>query len=355
MGAYLSAPVRDKEEFRGSDGKLEFGGSAMQGWRRTMEDAHLAKTSLAGDKDAAIFGVFDGHGGAEVARFCQKYMADEVTKLEPFQRGDMGGSLVQAFHRIDEMLAEKAFAEELKGMREEGEGSEEGGGGEASEPNALDLLRKWFEARRNDNNENGDGPGAEMDPANDVQAGCTAVVVLVKGNDLYVANAGDSRAVLCRGGQAIAMSHDHKPSQDREKSRIYNAGGFVSEIGGVARVNANLNLSRAIGDLRYKTNKDLPPKDQIITAEPDIQHQSLRPGQDEFVVMACDGVWDVLNNQQVVDFVRERLGKPKPSGGVYSPDEVSSLLLDRCLAQDPKETRGVGCDNMTCVIVKFKW
>ena len=86
-------------------------------------------------------------------------------------------------------------------------------------------------------------------PDHRVQAGCTSVVALLVNNELLVANAGDSRAVLCRGGTAIALSEDHKPLQDRELDRIRRAGGFVTEQG---RVNGNLNLSRSIGDLKYK-------------------------------------------------------------------------------------------------------
>ena len=71
---------------------------------------------------------------------------------------------------------------------------------------------------------------------------------------MYVANAGDSRAVMCVNGKAIALTIDHKPTSESERKRIEAAGGFVSEIGGICRVNGNLNLSRAIGDLRYKTN-----------------------------------------------------------------------------------------------------
>ena len=68
-----------------------------------------------------------------------------------------------------------------------------------------------------------------------MQAGCTAVVAVVKGNELWVANAGDSRAVLCRGGQALALSEDHKPQSETERNRITAAGGFVSDVGGVSR------------------------------------------------------------------------------------------------------------------------
>lgn len=80
-------------------------------------------------------------------------------------------------------------------------------------------------------------------------SGCTAVVALLNGRDLYVANAGDSRCVVCRNGKAIDMSLDHKPEDEEESARIINAGGRVTLDG---RVNGGLNLSRAIGDHAYK-------------------------------------------------------------------------------------------------------
>lgn len=74
--------------------------------------------------------------------------------------------------------------------------------------------------------------------------------------------------MLCRaGGRAEALSFDHKPQQNRELSRIKNAGGFVNQFG---RVNGNLNLSRSIGDLKYKQVPGIHPAGQMITAEPDI-------------------------------------------------------------------------------------
>lgn len=87
----------------------------------------------------------------------------------------------------------------------------------------------------------------------------------------FVWDPGDSRAVLSRAGKAVGLSEDHKPASDIERNRIVNAGGFLSEIGGVCRVNGNLNLSRAIGDLKYKLNLHLTPTEQIITAQPDIE------------------------------------------------------------------------------------
>lgn len=122
------------------------------------------------------------------------------------------------------------------------------------EDKSFDFLRSFMVAQQNALRAQEDG---ESGPRHEVQAGCTAVVALLHGNKLFIANAGDSRAVLCRDGKAFPLSEDHKPSQARERERIVAAGGFLSEIGGMCRVNGNLNLSRAIGDLKYKNNADV--------------------------------------------------------------------------------------------------
>ena len=95
-------------------------------------------------------------------------------------------------------------------------------------------------------------------------AGCTANVALIVGKTLYVANAGDSRAVLCRDGKPLDMSKDHKPDDDGEKKRIERAGGFVSDgrVNGIIINNlGNLSLSRALGDLEYKKDPKFRPEE----------------------------------------------------------------------------------------------
>lgn len=105
-------------------------------------------------------------------------------------------------------------------------------------------------------------------PDHPIHAGATAIVAVIVGRTLTVANAGDSRGVLCqKGGTTHALSFDHKPQDERENNRIQKAGGFVNQFG---RVNGNLNLSRSIGDLKYKQGPSIHPSEQIITAEPDI-------------------------------------------------------------------------------------
>ena len=128
----------------------------------------------------------------------------------------------------------------------------------------------------------------------------------MKGNELYVANAGDSRCVLCRDGKAIELSFDHKPEDQPEMERIVKAGGKVTADG---RVNGGLNLSRALGDHSYKRNKDLPPEEQMISALPDIKTITLDLEKDEFMVLACDGIWNFMSSQNVINFIRSRLDR----------------------------------------------
>ncbi|EDW05138.1 GH23728 [Drosophila grimshawi] len=175
-------------------------------------------------------------------------------------------------------------------------------------------------------------------------SGCTAVVCLLHGRDLYVANAGDSRCVISRNGKAIEMSLDHKPEDDEESTRIVKAGGRVTLDG---RVNGGLNLSRALGDHAYKTNLELPAEAQMISALPDIKKLIITP-DDEFMVLACDGIWNYMSSEEVVAFVRVRLTDEGKKLSV-----ICEELFDNCLAPNTMGD-GTGCDNMTAVIVKFE-
>ncbi len=113
---------------------------------------------------------------------------------------------------------------------------------------------------------------------------------------------------MSRSGKAVEMSFDHKPEDEPERDRIYKAGGRVTPDG---RVNGGLNLSRAIGDHAYKVNKKLPLTEQMISPVPDVRTLSINPDTDNFIVLACDGIWNSLSSQEVVDFINERLDKNK--------------------------------------------
>ena len=97
--------------------------------------------------------------------------------------------------------------------------------------------------------------------------GCTANVVLITKKKIIVANAGDSRSVLCRSGEAVQLSFDHKPENPTEAQRIANAGGKI--ING--RVDGGLNLSRSFGDFAYKKNTNRAYDEQLIICKPDVR------------------------------------------------------------------------------------
>lgn len=157
-------------------------------------------------------------------------------------------------------------------------------------------------------------------------SGSTAVVALLLGREaLVVANAGDSRCVLSRGGKALDLSQDHKPDNPLELARIRAAGGSVAE----GRVEGNLNLSRAIGDLTYK-DAALAQARQMITAQPEVCTLALEAA-DDFVVLACDGIWNVLSSQEVVDHV---------SAGIAQGRALSALCEELCDRVSPR--RGLG-------------
>lgn len=116
--------------------------------------------------------------------------------------------------------------------------------------------------------------------------GCTANVVLITPTQYIVANAGDSRSSLCRGGKAIDLSFDHKPQSSVEQERIKNAGGVIY----MGRVNGGLNLTRSFGDFDYKQKKELGYHQQMITCKPDIKTLD-RHSSDQFIIIGCDGIW----------------------------------------------------------------
>lgn len=125
MGTYLSTPVKEKHTETGSDSSLIWAAVDMQGWRKSMEDAFVADTCVPVPEstiestvsEAKVFGVFDGHGGGEVAMFCKKYIVDAITSTKEWQEGNVAGSLVEAFHKLDRMIDDQDNRAEIMGMR----------------------------------------------------------------------------------------------------------------------------------------------------------------------------------------------------------------------------------------------
>lgn len=161
---------------------------------------------------------------------------------------------------------------------------------------------------------------------------------------VVIANSGDSRSVLCRAGKAIELSFDHKPENEIERNRIEKAGSVITQ----GRVDGNLNLSRALGDLRYKKKEGIAPEEQPITANPDLKVVELDHKNDEFIIMGCDGIWEKWSNQEMVDWIRPRLTEGQ------SEAKIVEDLLHTLLSPNYTETEGIGCDNMSAILIRFK-
>ncbi|KAK7756037.1 Protein phosphatase 2C 2 [Diatrype stigma] len=282
---------------KGEDDRLLYGVSAMQGWRISMEDAHCTVLDLLtpeSDDDKKIhpsrlsfFGVFDGHGGHKVAEFAGGRIYDILKKQDTFKAGNYDQSLKDTFLATDRAILS---------------------GKDPSQSYTKSIQRKHADSAYDSRPE---------------------------------ANAGDSRSVLGVKGRAKPLSFDHKPQNEGEKARITAAGGFVD----FGRVNGNLALSRAIGDFEFKKSADLAPEQQIVTAFPDVVSHDLTD-DDEFLVIACDGIWDCQSSQAVVEFVRRGIAAKQDL------DKICENMMDNCLASN-SETGGVGCDNMTMIVVGF--
>ncbi|XP_007644144.2 probable protein phosphatase 1N isoform X1, partial [Cricetulus griseus] len=165
--------------------------------------------------------------------------------------------------------------------------------------------------------------------------GSTAVALLVSPSFLYLAHCGDSRALLSRSGSVAFCTEDHRPHRPRERERIHDAGGTVRR----RRVEGSLAVSRALGDFAYKQAPGRPPELQLVSAEPEVAALA-RQAEDEFVLLASDGVWDALSGADLAGLVASRLRL-----GV-APEQLCAQLLDTCLCKG-------SLDNMTCMVVCF--
>ncbi|CAK63421.1 unnamed protein product (macronuclear) [Paramecium tetraurelia] len=297
MGPYLTTPNTQKETYQGENEKFIFAATHMQGWRNNMEDAHISQLDI--EPGVSLFAVFDGHGGKEVAIYAEKHFQEELLKNPNYKQKNYKQALIETFLKIDELLFQPQGQEELIKIK---------------------------------------GSGDEL------QAGATANVALIVNKTIYLANAGDSRAMLCRDNNPLDLSKDHKPDDEKEKQRIETAGGFVQN----GRTNGSLSLSRAIGDLEYKKDQKFRQDEQVIIAVPEVRVEEIQ-ANDKFLLMGCDGVFEIWSHKQIIDYVNSQMRQ------VVTKEDIriaAEGLLDSVIAKDT--SNGTGCDNMTCIIVYFK-
>lgn len=264
----------------------------MQGWRREHEDTHSIELQL-GSTGQAFFGVFDGHNGRAVAELVATLLHLRLAHNPSYINKLYNTALQDTFIDVDEEMRSVLSDE-------------------------------------------------------DKESGCAANCALITDdNRIFVANAGDCRSVLSVMGRAKELSEDHKPDLPRERKRIEAAGGKITrcELGDY-RVDRCLNLSRAFGDFDKKNHPTLPPQLQKITCDPDVSEHAITV-EDEFLVIACDGIWESISSQDVVNVIRLWISEGKELS------DICASLCDFCLnpCSSCQNHSGKGLDNMTVIIV----
>ncbi|OWZ36419.1 protein phosphatase [Cryptococcus neoformans AD2-60a] len=361
--------------------------------RRTMEDAHSFVYDFAGVKGQGYFAVFDGHAGKHAAEWCgqnfHEYLLDgllaepdtpipdlmnktfhlvdkRLSHLAHAGGTSSGCTAVTAFLRVEEIddngNSRKGFTNpglQARGLLE-GKGEDElesqtslqpssrrssmGGGtggqmGGASTPGAngrtgslarrlsSKKIRDFVKGLTGGVEKNFDEAITEDEGVINAADGTRVEAIEPKSEKgvrrvLYTANVGDARAVLCRGGKAVRLTYDHKGSDAQEAKRITDAGGFVMNN----RVNGVLAVTRSLGDASMK---------EFVVGAPYTTETTLDE-QDEFLIVACDGLWDVCSDQEAVEIVQL----------VTDPQEASKRLLDHAMSN-------FSTDNLSVMVVRF--
>lgn len=255
-----------------------------------MEDSHCAKIGLNENelKDWSFFAVFDGHAGEAVSKYCAENLLNSILESDDFKKC------------IASLASNNEFNDEQIELAKNG-----------IKVGFLKLDKEMKEL-------------PELVKKKD-KSGSTAICCLVSPKHFFFINCGDSRAVLSRDNKVMFSTNDHKPFNVEEKERIQNAGGSVM----LQRVNGSLAVSRALGDYEYKQNEDKTDCEQLVSPEPEINVIERDNSKDEFIILACDGIFDVISNEDLCTYVRYLFETRSPTSDSLLP--IASSILDTCL------------------------
>ncbi|KAB8087803.1 hypothetical protein EE612_012223, partial [Oryza sativa] len=325
-----SLPVESKFTFEEENDRIKYVVSSMQGWGEKMEDAHAAILNLDDTTSTSFFGVYDGHGGAEVALYCAKQFHIELCNHEDYHN-DLINALDNVFLSMDENLQQSDAWRELVIPHDNG---------------CMYFLKAGVCAK----------PFPQATYTGPAYEGSTACVVVIRGNQMIVGHVGDSRCVLSRqGGLAIDLSFDHKPCTrtESERERVQNAGGrslglrceqvmgnyVVKEQWVLGDFGGGVTISRSIGDFAFKKNKDLDREKQMLVCDPDILADDITDDM-EFLVIASQGLWSCVDSADVVSYIHDRLS-------------VEGAEL-RVICEEVVEFGLASGENTTVILVQFK-
>ncbi|CAF3621463.1 unnamed protein product [Rotaria sp. Silwood1] len=259
------------------DGKW-FGFSSIQGHRPSMEDFHQHLTHLADHhlwKKYSYFSIFDGHSGSGTAHYGSNnlhiYLVHELNRLINHKENQSDNNKIR--RRKFRHAIKKAFIKLDKQLRK------------------IDYDK----------------------------SGSVCIACLIGPKQIYLINVGDARAIIISdNGEVLASTHDHKPDDPKEEERIHEAGGHITQKSSkdILRVERRLAMTRVLGD--FTIDKNVVPPIPDITIYP-------RKSSTGFIILASDGIWNVMSNEQVVSFVVQQIST------TIKLDKIASQLLDHCL------------------------
>ncbi|CAF0906850.1 unnamed protein product [Adineta steineri] len=291
---FLDKPKLEKILERSST----YGFAAMQGWRSSMEDVHKHLVSLDNYswKLWSYFAIFDGHNGIDTAKNASDQLDAHLLNalnhmLEKQYHGKITSDTPIHSSHLDFNLLNAA------------------------------IKQTYFKLDK------------DLRSVVKDDSGCVCITCLIGPEKIYLINIGDSRAIIIsNNGQVLAHTEDHKPDDPAEQERIHEAGGKISKssTGDVLRVENQLAMTRVLGD--FAMDKHIVPPMADIVEYP-------RNLLASFIILACDGIWDVMTNEEVATFVIHRASTNKL-------EEIVSQLLDECI-------RRRSTDNMSVYIVKI--
>lgn len=275
-----------------------FGFASMQGWRSSMEDRH--KHLIPFDDRSwqlwSYFSIFDGHNGTNTAQSASDHLdihlLDSLYEMLNHQENnDVKSGVPVRSSQLD-----------LDDLR-------------------AAIKRTYFQLDK------------DLRKIVKDDSGCVCITCLIGPEKIYLINIGDSRAlVISNDGRVLAHTEDHKPDDPAEQERIHEAGGKISKptAGDVLRVENQLAMTRVLGD--FSMDKHIVPPMADIVEYP-------RDTSAAFVVLACDGIWDVMTNEDMATFVAQRASSNKL-------EDIAASLLDECLHRR-------STDNMSVYIIKL--
>eukprot|EP01026_Neomeris_dumetosa_P011080 TRINITY_DN14041_c1_g2_i2.p1 TRINITY_DN14041_c1_g2~~TRINITY_DN14041_c1_g2_i2.p1 ORF type:complete len:410 (-),score=67.80 TRINITY_DN14041_c1_g2_i2:376-1605(-) len=278
--------------------------------KRENQDMFVVKMEEIGMRKGSLFAVFDGHG------MMGRYAAEFAQQIMPLV-------LNQAFSMTQQKQCSGQVASYVEAIKED------------IQIAFLETERRMIESGVNMSN-----------------SGTTASIVYLEGYNMWVGSVGDSRVVLgsCNEQsmmQSIQLTEDHRPSNPNEKQRIEAAGGRVEPKTNVAGEQVGeprvwLKDAQTPGLMVTRSLGDCVASKVGCTSKPQVEWIPLRPSQDDFIVLATDGVWDVLPTEQVVDMVYSAQDAPSACKSV-----MSSTLIEW--------ERRWAADNITIIVVTFHW